>query len=72
MSEKPIDKRVLADLREWIGVGSEKISDNELWKESGSVRDRLIFYYACKDFGAAIMEPFNRLVHLLTHNTLRK
>ena len=56
MSEKQIDKRVLADLREWIGVNAEKISDYELWNKSSSVRDRLLIYYALKDFSAVCIE----------------
>jgi hypothetical protein len=65
MSEKKVDQRVLADLREWIGVSEDKVSDDELLKESGSVRQRLEFHYALRDCGTAIVEEFNRFILFL-------
>jgi hypothetical protein len=56
MNKKNIDERVLADLRQWIGVSAEKVSDDDLWNNSASVRARLVLHYALKDFSAACME----------------
>lgn len=55
MSEKNVDKRVLTDLREWIGVSAEIISDEVLLKNATSIRNMLEIKYAFNDLGEAMM-----------------
>lgn len=61
MSEKQVDQRVLVDLRKWVGIGQEKVSDDDLLNKSGNVRTRLECNYAYKDFIDAIMKEIYRV-----------
>lgn len=79
MSETQMDKRVLADLRSWIGVGAEKVSDQDLWNKTSFVRNQLIIHYATRDLGEAFIkqmktfhETINSAILLIGKSYLKK